>query len=206
MNFSSKLIENAVNAFATLPGIGKKTALRLVLHLLKQDEEKVAVFGEAIVKMRNEIKFCVVCHNISDEEQCSICTNPVRNQHLICVVESLRDIMAIENTGQFRGTYHLLGGVISPIEGVGPEHLNIDSLLSRVKQRDIKEVIMAISPTIEGDTTIFYLNKKLQPLNVKVSTLARGISFGGELEYADELTLARSIMTRTTYNNSTKSP
>ncbi len=204
MNFSSKLIENAVNAFATLPGIGKKTALRLVLHLLKQEEGKVDLFSEAIVKMRKEIQFCVVCHNISDEEQCSICKNPARNQDLICVVESLRDIMAIENTGQFRGTYHLLGGVISPIEGVGPEHLNIDSLLGRVKDRAIKEVIMAISPTIEGDTTIFYLNKKLQPLNVKVSTLARGISFGGELEYADELTLARSIMTRTTYNDSTR--
>jgi len=200
MNFSSKLIEDAVNAFATLPGIGKKTALRLVLHLLKQDEEKVEMFSEAIVKMRKEIKFCAICHNISDEERCSICLNPARAQDLICVVESLRDIMAIENTGQFRGTYHLLGGVISPIEGVGPEHLNIDSLLDRVKRSEVTEVIMAISPTIEGDTTIFYLNKKLHPLNVKVSTLARGISFGGELEYADELTLARSIMTRTIYN------
>jgi len=200
MNFSSKLIEDAVNAFATLPGIGKKTALRLVLHLLKQDEEKVEMFSDAIVKMRKEIKFCAICHNISDEERCSICLNPARAQDLICVVESLRDIMAIENTGQFRGTYHLLGGVISPIEGVGPEHLNIDSLLDRVKRSAVTEVIMAISPTIEGDTTIFYLNKKLHPLNVKVSTLARGISFGGELEYADELTLARSIMTRTIYN------
>lgn len=202
MNFSSKLIEDAVNAFATLPGIGKKTALRLVLHLLKQDTEKVEGFSDAIVKMRKEIKFCSVCHNISDDEKCSICLNPAREHELICVVESLRDIMAIENTGQYRGMYHLLGGVISPIEGVGPEHLNIDSLLDRVKQTAVKEVIMAISPTIEGDTTIFYLNKKLLPLNVKVSTLARGISFGGELEYADELTLARSIMTRTTYNNS----
>jgi len=205
MNFSSKLIEDAVNAFATLPGIGKKTALRLVLHLLKQDEGKVDMFGEAIVKMRKDIKFCAVCHNISDEERCNICTNPAREQELICVVESLRDIMAIENTGQYRGTYHLLGGVISPIEGIGPEQLNIESLLDRVKKTEVKEVIMAISPTIEGDTTIFYLNKKLHPLNVKVSTLARGISFGGELEYADELTLARSIMTRTTYTNSSES-
>ena len=199
MNFSSKLIEDAVNAFAALPGIGKKTALRLVLHLLKQDPERVEEFGKAVVKMRKEIKFCKACHNISDKEICAICSNPVRDHHTICLVESIRDIMAIENTGQFRGLYHLLGGVISPIEGVGPDDLNVDSLLDRVKKMEIKEVIMALSPTIEGDTTVFYLNKKLNAFNVKVSTLARGISFGGELEYADELTLARSIASRIPY-------
>lgn len=196
MNFSSKLIENAVNAFATLPGVGKKTALRLVLHLLKQNEGQVEAFGEAIVKMKKEIKFCGICHNISDADVCSICANPVRDQETICVVESLRDVMAIENTGHFTGVYHLLGGLISPIEGVSPDDLNIDSLVGRVEKSGIKEVIMAISPTIEGDTTIFYLNKKLEPFDVKTSTLARGISFGGELEYADELTLARSITAR----------
>ncbi len=205
MNFSSKLIEDAVNAFATLPGVGKKTALRLVLHLLSQNEDQVEGFSAAIVKMKKDIKFCAICHNISDAETCSICTNPARDKQTVCVVESLRDIMAIENTGQFRGVYHLLGGVISPIEGVGPGDLNIDSLLDRVQKTGITEVIMAISPTIEGDTTIFYLNKKLQPLNVKTSTLARGISFGGELEYADELTLARSITARIPYENSSPS-
>ncbi len=199
MHFSSKLIEDAVNAFASLPGIGKKTALRLVLHLLKQNTEAVEGFGKAIVAMRKDIKFCSHCHNISDHDVCAICSNKARDHETLCVVESLRDIMAIENTGQFRGLYHLLGGVISPLEGVGPDDLNIETLLGRVDKTGVKEVIMALSPTIEGDTTVFYLNKKLVPLGVKISTLARGISFGGELEYADELTLARSIAARVPY-------
>lgn len=199
MNFSSKLIEEAVEAFASLPGIGKKTALRLVLHLIKQDVDKSEDFSNAIVNMRKNIKTCQQCHNISDSEVCSICTNSHRDKTIICVVENIRDLMAIEDTGQYRGLYHVLGGVISPIEGVSPYDLNIDSLLERVEKDQVKELIMAISPTIEGDTTIFYISKQLREKAVKVSTIARGVSFGGELEYADELTLGRSILTRTPY-------
>lgn len=199
MNFSSKLIEEAVNAFASLPGIGKKSALRLVLHLMKQDKEASETFAEAILKMRNNIKNCKTCHNLSDTDICNICLDKRRDESVICVVESIRDIMAIEDTGQYRGRYHVLGGVINPIEGIGPSNLNIGTLLNRVELEDVREIIMAISPTIEGDTTIFYISKQLKEKAVKISTIARGISFGGELEYADELTLGRSIVARTAY-------
>ena len=195
MNFSSKLIEEAVEAFATLPSIGKKTALRLVLHLIKQEAEISEQFAAAILRMRKNIKECKKCHNISDHDICSICKDPKRDASVVCVVETIRDVMAIEDTGQF----HVLGGVISPIEGIGPTELNIESLKERVQKNEVKELIMAISPTIEGDTTIFYITKQLKELDVKVSTIARGISFGGELEYADELTLGRSIIARTPY-------
>ena len=200
MNFSSKLLEEAVNAFATLPGIGRKTALRLALHLLNQETEIVDQFGEAIVKMRKHIKFCKTCFNISDDILCGICSNPRREQTTVCIVEGIRDVMAIENTGQYRGLYHILGGVISPIEGIGPNDLQINALVERIEKGEIKEIIMAISPTIEGDTTIFYISKRLKDQNIKITTLARGISFGGELEYADELTLGRSIAARRPYS------
>ncbi|WP_143308376.1 recombination mediator RecR [Chitinophaga vietnamensis] len=196
MVFSSALIENAVNEFAKLPGIGKKTALRLVLHLLKQDLSQVQQFGDAISRMREQIRFCQICHNVSDEDTCSICNSHSRHKNVVCVVESIRDVMAIENTQQYNGLYHVLGGIISPIDGVGPDQLNIHSLVERVQQRGVEEVIMALSPTIEGDTTIYYLSKKLKDLPVKITTIARGIAFGGELEYADEMTLARSISNR----------
>ncbi len=201
MNIPSKLIQDAVTEFSKLPGIGKKTALRLVLHLLKQPEESAEQFGAAIVKMRKEIKYCKNCHNISDAEQCGICTNPARDKSLVCVVENIRDIMAIENTNQFRGTYHVLGGVISPLDGIGPEQLNISSLISRVEKKEVSEIIMAISPTMEGDTTIFYVSKQLAEKPVNITTIARGVAFGGELEYTDELTLARSIASRMPYEN-----
>ncbi|MEO1437610.1 MAG: recombination mediator RecR [Bacteroidota bacterium] len=200
MNLSSKLIEDAVNAFASLPGIGKKTALRLALHLLHESEEDVTQFCTALATMKKEIKFCKHCHNIADTDVCSICEDTARNEKLICIVEGIKDVMAIENTNQYRGKYHVLGGVISPLEGIGPEQLNIDSLIKRVQTQDIQEIIMAISPTIEGDTTIFYISKQLRDYNVKISTLARGIAFGGELEYADELTLGRSIAARRPYS------
>ncbi|HLP93084.1 MAG TPA: recombination mediator RecR [Saprospiraceae bacterium] len=199
MTFSSKLIEKAVEAFATLPGIGRKTALRLVLHLLKQEKNNTEQFANALIAMREGIRECSQCHNLSDDEICQICTDPRRDKSLVCVVENIRDLMAIEDTGQFRGLYHVLGGIISPIEGIGPSDLNIDSLAIRAQKGDIREAIMAISPTIEGETTIFYLSKKLQPMGVQISTIARGVSFGGDLEYADELTLGRSIVTRTPY-------
>ncbi|MEM9821632.1 MAG: recombination mediator RecR [Bacteroidota bacterium] len=204
MEFSSKLIEEAVNAFSSLPGIGKKSALRLVLHLMKQEVNITEQFAEAIVKMRQNIKECNICHNISDTDTCRVCNDVSRNRKVICVVESIRDVMAIESTGQFKGLYHILGGVISPIEGVGPDDLNLHSLEKRIQEGTVQEIIMAISPTIEGDTTIFYLSKKLKHTNVKVSTIARGISFGGELEYADELTLGRSIVARIPYRNQTE--
>ncbi len=196
MIFSSALIENAVNEFARLPGIGKKTALRLVLHLLKQDPAQVKLFGEVVTRMREQIKFCKVCHNVSDQEVCSICSSQSRNKALVCVVENIRDVMAIENTQQFNGVYHVLGGIISPIDGIGPDQLNIYSLVDRVQQQGVDEIIMALSPTIEGDTTIYYLSKKLKEFPCKITTIARGIAFGGELEYADEMTLARSISNR----------
>ena len=199
MEFSSKLLQNAVNEMAQLPGIGKRTALRLVLHLMRQPKDQTRHLAEAIAKMRNDIKFCVSCHNISDVEICEICANPHRNKEIICVVEDIRDVMAIESTSSFKGLYHVLGGVISPIEGIGPADLHIDDLISRIQKEKVKEVIMAISPTIEGDTTIFYISKKLKDHDVKLSTIARGVSFGGELEYADELTLGRSIVARIPY-------
>ena len=199
MNFSSKLIEEAVEAFSSLPGIGKKTALRLVLHLLNQEVEVSDQFAEAIRTMRKNIKFCSTCHNLSDEQICQICADTRRDRSVVCVVEGIRDLMAIEDTGQYRGLYHVLGGVISPIEGIGPDDLQIDSLISRIQQGEAKEVIMALSPTIEGDTTIFYISKRLKEFGVGISTIARGVSFGGELEYADGLTLGRSIVARIPY-------
>ncbi|MEY3249510.1 MAG: hypothetical protein RL742_1553 [Bacteroidota bacterium] len=199
MNYSSKLIENAVEAFASLPGIGRKTALRLVLHLLKQDTQTTLQFATALTTLREGIRECRSCHNLSDHEICSICADPRRDRALVCVVETIRDLLAIEDTGQYKGQYHVLGGIISPIEGVGPGDLNMESLLQRIETGEIKEVIMAISPTIEGETTSYYLSKKLRESNIQISAIARGVSFGGELEYADELTLARSILARVPY-------
>lgn len=202
MNFSSRLIENAVSEFEKLPGIGKKTALRMVLHLLRQDRESVHLFSDAMMRLRNEIKTCNTCGNLSDTDLCSICSNRARNHSLVCVVESVREVMAIEATAQFNGVYHVLGGVISPLEGIGPEELNIASLIERAKANECNEVIMALNPTIEGDTTIFYLSRKLHEFPaLKITTIARGIAFGGELEYVDDLTLARSIATRLPYEN-----
>ena len=196
MQFSSSLLENAVNEFAKLPGIGKKTALRMVLHLLKQDETSTENFAETIAKMRRDIRFCQRCHNVSDADICSICANSMRNQRLICVVETLRDVIAIENTQQFNGTYHILGGVISPLDGIGPDQLQIESLIQRIQKEGTEELIFALSPNIQGDTTIYYIQKKIKDLNCNVTTIARGIAFGGELEYADELTLGRSLQNR----------
>ncbi len=196
MQFSSSLLENAVNEFAKLPGIGKKTALRLVLHLLKQDESATENFSEIIARMRKEIKFCQRCFNVSDADICSICANSLRNQRLICVVENLRDVIAIENTQQFSGTYHILGGIISPLDGIGPDQLQIESLVQRIQKEQTEELIFALSPNIQGDTTIYYIQKKIQNLNCRITTIARGIAFGGELEYADELTLGRSLQNR----------
>lgn len=206
MIFSSSLLENAVNEFAKLPGIGKKTALRLVLHLIKQDTEQVEHFSEVIAKMRNDIKFCSRCHNISDKELCNICSNPMRQQHTICVVENIRDVIAIESTQQFNGTYHVLGGIISPLDGIGPEQLTIDALVERVKQEETVEIIFALNPNIQGDTTIYYIGRKLKDISVKITTIARGIAFGGELEYADEMTLARSITNRIAVEHYINSP
>jgi recombination protein RecR len=196
MVFSSTLLENAVNEFATLPGIGKKTALRLVLHLIKKDVSVVNNFSSTISKMREEIMFCSRCHNISDKELCNICSNRVRKQETICIVETIRDVIAIESTQQYNGLYHVLGGSISPLDGVGPDQLQIESLLQRIKDEQPGELIFALSPNIQGDTTIYYISKKLKSINIKVTTIARGVAFGGELEYADEMTLARSISNR----------
>jgi len=196
MQLPSSLLENAVNEFAKLPGIGKKTALRLVLHLLKQDVDAVQHFGDSISKMRKEIKFCQRCCNIADADICSICANSMRKQDIICVVENIRDVIAIESTQQYNGTYHVLGGVISPLDGVGPDQLNIETLVNRIQKEHTQEIIFALNPNIQGDTTIYYIQKKLQSFPVKVTTIARGISFGGELEYADEMTLARSLQNR----------
>jgi recombination protein RecR len=196
MEFSSTLLENAVNEFAKLPGIGKKTALRLVLHLLKQEESQVDTFSDTIQKMRQQIRFCSRCHNVSDSILCSICGNPMRKQDIICVVENIRDVIAIESTQQFSGTYHVLGGIISPLDGVGPDQLNIGSLIDRISQENTSELIFALNPNIQGDTTIYYIQKKLPSKEIKVTTIARGIAFGGELEYADEMTLARSLQNR----------
>lgn len=201
MQFSSQLLENAVNEFAKLPGIGKKTALRLVLHLLKQDENDVGQFSDVIARMRNEIKFCQRCFNVADGDICSICANSMRKQETICVVENIRDVIAIESTQQFSGTYHVLGGIISPLDGVGPEQLNIESLIHRIQKEKTEEIIFALNPNIQGDTTIYYIQKKLQHLTVRITTIARGIAFGGELEYADEMTLARSLQNRLPVEN-----
>jgi len=200
MIFPSSLLENAVNEFARLPGIGKKTALRLVLHLIKQDQEAVQHFSDTIAKMRTDIRFCTKCHNIADGNLCNICNDRSRRQNIICVVENIRDVIAIESTGQFNGAYHVLGGVVSPLDGIGPDQLPIPGLVGRVQEGNVTEVIFALSPTIQGDTTIFYIQKQLEPYPVIITTIARGISFGGELEYADEMTLARSLAGRLPVN------
>jgi recombination protein RecR len=196
MQLPSTLLENAVTQFTRLPGIGRKTALRLVLHLLKQDVNEVQLFGETIARMRRDSKFCQRCHNISDGDICSICANSSRNQHLICVVENIRDVIAIESTQQFNGTYHVLEGIISPLDGVGPDQLNIETLVNRITKEGTEELVFALSPNIQGDTTIYYIQKKIAHLSCRITTIARGIAFGGELEYADEMTLARSIANR----------
>jgi len=196
MQLPSSLLENAVNEFTRLPGIGRKTALRLVLHLLKKDVLEVNQFSEVIAKMRSEIKFCQRCHNISDADICAICSNSMRNQQLVCVVENIRDVIAIESTQQFNGVYHVLGGIISPLDGVGPDQLQIESLVERVEKDGIEEMMFALNPNIQGDTTIYYIQKRITHLNCHVTTISRGIAFGGELEYADEHTLARSIANR----------
>ena len=205
MNFSSKLLEKAVEEFSKLPGIGKKTALRLVLNLLKREKEDVRRFSNAIVDLREGIQYCTKCHNISDFEICQLCANPNRDDSVLCIVEDIRDVMAVENTQQFKGLYHVLGGVISPMEGVGPQHLSIDSLLKKVDNGEVNEIIFALRSTMEGDTTNFYIFKKLKNYDIKVSTIARGIAFGDELEYADEITLGRSIVNRLPYENAIKS-
>ncbi|WP_396150013.1 recombination mediator RecR [Flavobacterium sp.] len=205
MEFSSKLLEKAVNEMAQLPGIGKRTALRLVLHLLKQPKEQTQFLTESLQTMRYEVKYCKSCHNISDVELCEICSNEKRNHQMICVVEDIRDVMAIENTGQFKGVYHVLGGKISPIDGVGPSQLNIATLVEKVSAGKVSEVIFALSSTMEGDTTNFYIFRQIQHYEIKTSTIARGISVGDELEYADEITLGRSILNRIPFENTMKS-
>ena len=204
MEFSSKLLEKAVNEMSQLPGIGKRTALRLVLHLLKQPTEQTQFLSQALTTMREEVKFCKNCHNISDVEVCEICSNSSRNHKIICVVEDIRDVMAIENTNQFKGIYHVLGGKISPVDGVGPSQLNITTLVDKVKLGNTDEIIFALSSTMEGDTTNFYIFKMLKDFHIKTSTIARGIAVGDELEYADEVTLGRSIIQRVPFENSLK--
>ena len=205
MEFSSKLLEKAVNEMSQLPGVGKRTALRLVLHLLRQPTEQTTLLSKALQTMRSEVKFCISCHNISDVELCEICANPHRDDTIICVVEDIRDVMAIENTSSFRGLYHVLGGKISPMDGIGPHDLNIESLVDKVKKGNINELIFALSSTMEGDTTNFYIYRKIQDYNVITSTIARGISVGDEIEYADEITLGRSIVNRIPFEVSLKS-
>lgn len=204
MEFSSKLLEKAVNEMSQLPGIGKRTALRLVLHLLRQPADQTNLLASALQTMRSEIKFCKSCHNISNTNLCDICANPHRTEDIVCVVEDIRDVMAIENTSSFRGLYHVLGGKISPMDGIGPNDLNIASLVEKVKQGKIKELIFALSSTMEGDTTNFYIFKQIQGFDVVTTTIARGISVGNELEYTDEVTLGRSIMNRIPFESSLK--
>ena len=208
-NFPSKLLENAVNELSKLPGIGRKTALRLVLHLLRQTTTNTDALGESIIKLRREVNYCSQCHNISDSETCLICSNPQRDHSFVCVVEDVRDVMAIENTNQFKGVYHILGGIISPMDGIGPSDLNIESLVKKVAKGNVKEIIMALSATMEGDTTNFYVYKKLKAclterheFDLTITTIARGIAIGDDLEYTDEITLGRSILNRTPYENS----
>jgi recombination protein RecR len=196
MTFSSDLLEQAVLEFGKLPGIGKKTALRLVLHLLKKEPAEVQLFADTIARMRAGIKFCTRCYNVSDGDLCNICLNPMRKQHMVCVVESIRDVMAIEATQQYSGSYHVLGGVISPLDGVGPEQLTIEALIKRVKEDGLEELIFALNPNIQGDTTLYFIQRQLEGHPVRITTIARGIAFGGELEYADEMTLARSLQNR----------
>lgn len=204
MEFSSKLLENAVNEISQLPGIGKRTALRLALFLLRKPKDKTTALAVALRKMRDEIKFCKNCHNISDIDLCEICLNSNRNHEIVCVVEDIRDVMAIENTSQFKGIYHVLGGKISPMDGIGPNDLNIDSLVEKVKKGKIKEIIFALSSTMEGDTTNFYIFKQIEPFDITTTTIARGIAVGDELEFADEITLGRSIVNRIPFENSLK--
>lgn len=205
MEFSSKLLENAVNEMSQLPGIGKRTALRLVLHMLRQPDTQTFQLADALRKVRSEIKFCKSCHNISDKELCEICDNPNRQEEIICVVEDIRDVMAIENTSSFKGLYHVLGGKISPMDGIGPQDLNISSLVEKVKTGRVKELIFAMSPTMEGDTTNFYIFRQIQGMEVTTSTIARGVAAGNELEYTDEITLGRSIIDRVPFEASLKS-
>lgn len=200
-NFPSKRVEQAVEELSKLPGIGKRTALRLALHLLKQDKLYADALGNSIIRMRNEITYCKKCHNISDHELCDICSDHSRDQTLICVVEDVRDVLAIENTAQYKGIYHVLGGIISPMDGIGPEDLNIEELVDRIKNEEVKELIMALPTTIEGDTTNYYIHKLIKDKAVKMSTIARGVAIGNELEYADEITLGRSIINRTPYDD-----
>jgi recombination protein RecR len=202
MNFSSKLIEEAVNEFSKLPGVGKRTALRFVLHLMKQPPAEVSLFGNTFIKLRSELRHCEKCHNVSDKALCEVCANPNRDHTTVCVVEDIRDVMAIENTQQYRGVYHILNGIISPMDGIGPANLNIESLVEKAAAGEIREIIMALSTTMEGDTTNFYIYKRLKEFNLTMSTIARGIAIGDELEYADEVTLGRSIINRTPYENS----
>ncbi len=201
MNFSSRLLEEAVTEFARLPGVGQKTALRLVLHLLNQPAAEVESLGNCLIKLKHDVRFCGQCGNISDSALCGVCANHLRDSATICLVEDARDVMAVESTNQYKGTYHVLGGLISPMDGIGPSELNISSLIDRVSKGNIHEVILALSATMEGDTTMFYIHKKLKDFPVKISIIARGIAFGGEIEYADEITLARSIATRTPYDS-----
>lgn len=197
--YSSLLLDKAVGEFAKLPGIGRKTALRLVLHLLKQPDADVASFTDAITTMKRDVKYCRVCHNVSDSELCPICADNRRDSSLVCVVENIRDVMAIENTMQYHGLYHVLGGILSPMDGIGPADIEIDSLVSRVAEGGVTEVILALSPTMEGDTTNFYISRRLRGYDVRLSVIARGIAVGNELEYADEVTLGRSILKRTPF-------
>ena len=203
--FASPLLENAVNEFSKLPGIGRKTALRLVLHILRQEPQAADNFGNAIIRLRHDIRYCRVCHNISDTDVCNICSDTTRDPSTICVVENVREVMAVEATGQFKGLYHVLGGVISPMDGIGPADLEIESLAARVAAGGIKEVILALSATMEGDTTNFYIFRKLAPYDVRITLIARGVSVGDELEYTDEITLGRSILNRTPFSDSFKS-
>lgn len=202
MEFKSKLLNDAVEQMASLPGVGKRTALRLVLHLLNQSKEEVQQFSDSFSKLRNEINFCKQCFNISDSELCHICSNETRDEGLICVVQDIRDILAIESTQQYRGYYHVLGGIISPMDGIGPDDLNIEELIARANKEEVKEIILALSATMEGDTTNFYLFRKLSEANVKISVIARGIGIGNELEYTDEITLGRSILHRSLFESS----
>ena len=202
--YPSALLESAVNEFSKLPGIGRKTALRLVLHLLRQEDQHVQSFAEAITTLKKEVKYCSSCHNISDREVCNICADTTRDPSVVCVVENIKDVMAIENTVQYKGQYHVLGGIISPIDGIGPSDIEIVSLINRVKEKEVKEVILALSATMEGDTTNFYIYRKLEPQNIKVSIIARGVSVGNEIEYTDEVTLGRSILNRTPFSESYK--
>lgn len=200
--YPSTLLENAVNEFSKLPGIGRKTALRLILHLLRQDNSMVDNFAEALVKLKHEVNHCKICHNICDDNICAICSNTSRDISTVCVVENIKEVMAIENTMQYKGIYHVLGGIISPIDGIGPSDLEIESLVERVEKGEVREIVLALSTTMEGDTTNFYIYKKLSPFNIKVSIIARGISIGDEIEYADEITLGRSILNRIPFNES----